>query len=57
MNNQLNGMSKGDKASSNQNRYNLRSKKNMGMPDVPEHPTRVEKTAKDMSDNDKDKKT
>jgi len=57
MNNQLNELSKGDKDNNIQNRYNLRPKKKMGMPDVPEKPTRVEKTAKDMTNSDKYKKT
>jgi hypothetical protein len=57
MDSQLNELSKGDKASSNQNRYNLRSKKKVGMPDVPEQPTRAEEPAKDMEDNNKGKKT
>jgi ribonuclease HI len=50
-------VSKGDKASSSQNRYNLKSKKKIGMPNVSEKPTRPENTAKDMSDNNKAKKT
>jgi hypothetical protein len=36
-----NELSKGDKASSSQGRYNLRSKKNIGAPDVPEQLTRT----------------
>jgi hypothetical protein len=56
MDSQLNELSKGDKASISQNRYNLRSKKKDGMPDVPEQPTRAEKPAKDVADNNKGKK-
>jgi hypothetical protein len=36
MDSQLNELSKGDKASSSQGRYNLRSKKKIAAPDVPE---------------------
>jgi hypothetical protein len=36
MDNQLNELRKGDKANNNPNRYNLRSKKKEGMPDVPD---------------------
>jgi hypothetical protein len=51
MDNQLNELSKGDKANNNPNRYNLRSKKKGGKPDVPEHPTRAENPANDVASN------
>ena len=56
MNSQLNELSKGDKASSIQNRYNLRSKKKFGTPDVHEQPTSAYKPAKAMEDNNKGNK-
>ena len=54
---QLNEMRKGDKANDNPNRYNLRSKNKGGNTNVPEKPTRAEKTTKDMVDSEKAKKT
>jgi hypothetical protein len=56
MDSQLNELSKGDKASSSQNKYNLRSKKKTGAPDVPEQLTRMEKPANELADNNKGKK-
>jgi ribonuclease HI len=56
MDNQLNELSKGDKASNNPNRYNLRSKKKEGKPDVPDRPTIAENPAKDVADDNKGKK-
>jgi hypothetical protein len=56
MDSQLNELSKGDKASSSQSRYNLRSKKKIGAPDVPEQFTRAEKPAKEVADNNEGKK-
>jgi hypothetical protein len=50
-------ISKGDKASSSQSRYNLRSKKKIGAPDVPEQFTRTEKPANEVADNNKGKKS
>jgi hypothetical protein len=57
MDNQLNEMSKGDKASDNPNRYNLRSKKKGGKPDVPDRPTRAENPVEDVASNNKEKET
>jgi hypothetical protein len=56
MDSQLNELSKGDKASSSQSRYNLRSKKKIGAPDVPEQFTRTEKPANEVADSNKGKK-
>jgi hypothetical protein len=56
MESQLNELSKGDKANNSQNRYNLRSKKNLGAPDVPEQFTRTEKLANEVADSSKGKK-
>jgi hypothetical protein len=57
MENQLNELSKGDKADAmHPNRYNLRSKKKEGKPDFPEQPTRAEEPAKDVADRSKGKK-
>jgi hypothetical protein len=44
MDSQLNELSKGDKASSSQNKYNLRSKKKTIAPDVPEQLIRMAET-------------
>jgi hypothetical protein len=44
---QLNELSKGNKASDNPNRYNLRSKKKDGKSDIPDQPPRADKPAKD----------
>jgi hypothetical protein len=41
MENQLNELRKGDKASSSPNKYNLRPKKKFGTPDVLEKPTNL----------------
>jgi ribonuclease HI len=54
--NQLNELSKGEKTSNDLNRYNLRSKKKEAKPDIPERPARAEKPAKDMADNNKERK-
>jgi hypothetical protein len=55
MDDQLNELSKGEKTNNNPNRYNLRSKKKEGNPDIPDHPTRIENPAKDVADNNKEK--
>jgi hypothetical protein len=57
MENQLNDLSKGDKASDSPNRYKLRSKKKGGKPDVPDWPTREERSAEDVASNNKERKT
>jgi hypothetical protein len=51
MDSQLNELSKGDKASSSQGSYNLRSKKKIAAPDVPEQFPRIEKPASEVGDN------
>jgi hypothetical protein len=56
MDNQLNALSKGDKENNNPNRYNLRSKNKEGKPEVPDQPTKVEKPAKVVADENKGKK-
>jgi hypothetical protein len=56
MDNHLNEMSKEDNDSNNPNRYNLRLKKKARMSDIPERPTREEKSDKDVADKNKGKK-
>jgi hypothetical protein len=56
MENQLNELSKRDKANNNPNIYNLRSKKKEGNPDVSDQPTIAKRPAKDASDDNKGKK-
>jgi hypothetical protein len=56
MDGQLNELSKGEKTNNNPNRYNLRSRKEEGKPDIPDQPTRAENPAKDVADNNKEKK-
>jgi hypothetical protein len=56
MNSQINELSKGEKANSSPNKYNLRSKKKEGKSDVPDQPSRAEKPAKDATNNNKEKK-
>jgi hypothetical protein len=46
MNSQINELSKGEKASSSPNKYNLRSKKKEGKSDIPDQPLIAEKPAK-----------
>ena len=53
---QLNVMRKGERNSDNPSRYNLRSKKKEGKSDIPDHPSRVEKPAKDATHNNKENK-
>jgi hypothetical protein len=57
MDNQLNELSKGDKANDNPNRYNLRSKKKEGKSDVPDQPTREENPAKDVATTEGEENT
>jgi hypothetical protein len=57
MDSQLNELSKGDKTSGGQGRYDLRSKKKTIAPDVPEQLTRTEKPANEAADNHRGKKT
>jgi ribonuclease HI len=56
MDSQLNELSKGDKASGNQGRYDLRSKKKTIAPDVPEQSTRTEKPTNEITDSHRGKK-
>jgi hypothetical protein len=56
MDSQLNELSKGDKASGSQGRYDLRSKKKTVAPDVPEQSTRTEKPANEVADSHRGKK-
>jgi ribonuclease HI len=57
MDSQLNEMSKGERTSSQPNRYNLRSKKKEGNPDSPEQPTRTEHHVKEVAASSKEKET
>jgi hypothetical protein len=57
MDNQLNELSKGEKTNSIPNKYNLRSKKKEGRPEIPNQPTKEEKLSKNVVDNNKEKKT
>jgi ribonuclease HI len=56
MDNQLNELSKGDKAGGGRGRYNLRSDKRVAALDVPELSTRAQKSAEEVPDNHKGKK-
>jgi hypothetical protein len=56
MDSQLNELSKGDKASGSQGRYDLRSKKKTVAPDAPEQFTRIEKPANEVADSHRGKK-
>ena len=56
MNSQINELSKGEKANSSPNKYNLRSKKKEGKSDIPGQPSIVEKPTKDATRNNKEKK-
>ena len=56
MNNWLNELSKGGKASGGRGRYNLRSDKKRAAPDVPEKSTRIEKPANTIVDSHGGKK-
>jgi len=56
MDSQLNELSKGDKASSSQSRYNLRSKKKIGASDVPKQLTRTERPTNEIADKNEGKK-
>jgi ribonuclease HI len=55
MDNQLNELSKGDKAGGGRGRYNLRSDRR-ATPDIPESSTRVKKPAEEIADSHKGKK-
>jgi len=47
--NQINEMSKGEKATSSPNKYNLRSKNKEEKSDIPNHPSKEDKPAKDAT--------
>jgi hypothetical protein len=55
MDRQLNDLRKGERTSGNPNRYNLRSKKKEGKPNIPNHPTRTKNHAKDVAASIKEK--
>jgi ribonuclease HI len=55
MGSQLNELSKGERTSGNPNRYNLRSKKKEGKPDIPDQPTRTENPVKSVAASSKEK--
>jgi hypothetical protein len=57
MDSQLNELSKENKTSSCQGRYDLRSQKKAAAPDAPEQLTRIEKPANESVDNRRGKKT
>jgi hypothetical protein len=56
MNSQINEPSKGEKAISSPDKYNLRSKKKEGKSDIPDHPSIPKKPIKDVVNNNKEKK-
>jgi hypothetical protein len=56
MDSQLNELSKGDKTSGTQGRYDLRSKKKTVAPDVPEQSARTEKPVNQAADSHRGKK-
>jgi hypothetical protein len=57
MDNQINELSKGEKASSSFNKYNLGSKKKEGKFDIPDQPSKAEKLAKYVANRSKEKKS
>jgi hypothetical protein len=57
MNNQLNELSKGDKAGGGRGRYNLRSDKRETTPDIPDPSTREERPSNEVAYNHRGKKT
>ena len=56
MDNQINELSKGEKANSSPNKYNLRTKKKEGKSDILDQPSKAKKPAKDAKKNNKEKK-
>jgi hypothetical protein len=55
--NQLNELTKGEKTSNSQNKYNLRWKKREFIkPDIPDQPTKAEHHAEEVENNNKGKK-
>jgi hypothetical protein len=55
MGSQLNDLRKEERTSGNPNRYNLRSKKKEGEPDILDEPTRIVNHAKDVAASHKEK--
>jgi hypothetical protein len=55
MDSQLNELIKGERTSDNPNRYNLRSKKKEGKPDISDRPTRTENPTKGVVASSKEK--
>jgi hypothetical protein len=55
MDNQINELSKGEKAKENPNRYNLRSKKNEEKTNASNQPTKTENFAKALTIRNKEK--
>jgi hypothetical protein len=56
MNSQLNELSKENKTSGYQGKYNLRSQKKVVTPDVPEQSTRIERPANEVANSHRGKK-
>jgi hypothetical protein len=56
MDNQLNELSKGDKASDGRGRYSLRSDKKMAAPDIPQQSIRAERPANEEANDHRGKK-
>jgi hypothetical protein len=54
MNSQINELSKGEKANSSPNKYNLRSKNKEVKSDIPDQPSIAEKPTKDATNNNKE---
>jgi hypothetical protein len=55
MDSQLNELSKGERTNGNTNRYNLRSKKKEGKPNIPDQPTGIENLVKSVEASSKEK--
>jgi hypothetical protein len=55
MDSQQNELRRGEKTNHNPNRYRLRSKKKEGKLDISDHPTRAEKSVKNVADGIKEK--
>jgi hypothetical protein len=57
MDDQINELSRGEKANSSPNKYNLMSKKKEGNYDIPDQPSKVESHVKYAANDIKEKKT
>jgi hypothetical protein len=55
MDSQLNEMRKKERTNGNPNRYNLRSKKKEGKPNILDQPTRTEHPVKEVASSSKEK--